>query len=384
MTRPLKQHFSEMIKIHAECNEDLQLDAEEYVKMIKVNREREVLSEFHSFKIFDSSDLRQLWKIMEVIMRTATVYFLSQEPAIQERYFITDPTILTARYTSFTAEQGVNETELTYLVAFRNAVKLELVLDHKKEKVMALQVGERLEGGYRSYVLGSKASAATRRRIEIYEQEGGNAPKKRAAHSFGGDSDYDLLHQQDRTPRFEALRNMQQQHDEMIDLANALMSIRAPEKVKGKGRKKHKRDSDSEDDEVDDEDEQQSDINQVSSEQGFVIPNADALLPEAPCALDRDDSAATNTHAAMSINNLQEIQPVVRKRLTSENMLDGKRITRNESDGSTTNKRRKVMPSATAAVAARDSSDEEGSDLGIVTEGGFKVEGARSAEMEMC
>lgn len=367
MTRPLKQYILELMKIHANCiagsEKSLTVDPEEYLSQVKVSHEREVLSEFHSFKIFDSSDLRQIWKMMEVIMRTATVYFLSQEIAIQQRYFITDPNILIARYTSFTADQGVNETELTYLVAFRNAVKLELVLDQKKEKVMALQVGERLEGAHRSYVLGSKASAATRRRVEIYEQEGGNAPKKRATYASSGDSDYDLQlqQQQARLPRFEHLRNTQQQDDEMIYVANALISIRAPEPpvVQDKQsqqmkRKAHDKGSDHDEDDDNDQDD--------DSARAVHISDTGAMLPEAPSAVDHDDGDEHNAHTNAAMTNMSS-QSIVHKKWTPESMLEGKRSTHIESDGSGV-KRRRVMP--TAAVTAGE--------LGIET---------RNVEMEL-
>lgn len=362
MTRPLKQHLSELKRIHTECiafsEDSISVDPEVYVTQVKVSREREILSEFHSFKIFDSNDLRQIWKMMEVIMRTATVYFLSQEPAIQERFFIFDANILTARYTSFTVESGVHGAELTYLVAFRNAVKLELVLDQKKEKVMALQVGERLEGAHRSYVLGSKASAGTRRRIEIYEREGGNAPKKRTAHSYGamaGDVDFNHHpHYQpvvgDRLPRFEQLRNMQQQHDEMIDVANALMSIRAPEPVhqqqtqqqKDNKKTQKKRKLNEDDDDSNEESEESDDDKDGEGEEGSdntdQLRGASAMLPEAPSAVDDTDNKKMG-FPAPATKQPQPTLPEPHKGLTSENMLDGKLITRNELDGSAARRR---------------------------------------------
>ena len=91
-------------------------------------------------------------------------------------------------YSKFEDFKDLGMQELTYLLNFRNTMRVALeIIPEKATKQLLIDIAGRLEGSVGAgYITGSGETAFTHRRVKIYEQEGGVTPVKKAPKSTNG------------------------------------------------------------------------------------------------------------------------------------------------------------------------------------------------------
>lgn len=139
---------------------------------IDVQFVKNVMKNYFDLSAYKSKEDKILLFTIESCIKSAIVYNLSILPEYMIDMLTTEVELL-EEYPSFT-DPEIDSTELTYLLAYRNMMRISLdVIPSKGNKALLMRICSILEGSGRTYSTGGTQSNATTRRVFIYELESG-------------------------------------------------------------------------------------------------------------------------------------------------------------------------------------------------------------------
>ena len=146
---------------------------------LDVESVKRIMKDNFDIKIFKSPKEKSILFQIEVILKAAIVHFLSfREDTVFDKFSTIEE--LVYEYPSFKAKD-VDETELQFLLIYRNMMKIALrIIPPKCNKRLLMSICSTLECSGKSYTTGGTQSMSTTRRVMIYEQESAMKPTKRA------------------------------------------------------------------------------------------------------------------------------------------------------------------------------------------------------------
>jgi hypothetical protein len=137
---------------------------------------RKCTEKYFDISSFQTEQQKLLLSQIQLILRTTYVVILSYHEKVKALLWSEISTLL-ENYPQF---QGLEDDELEYLLAFRNALRMALfIIPARLNKQLLLKVAARLEGSGQEYITGGGQKPCVTRRVEIYEQEGNIQPEKR-------------------------------------------------------------------------------------------------------------------------------------------------------------------------------------------------------------
>lgn len=145
---------------------------------INVKTTKRVVERYYDMTMFQSKEQKSLLAQIQQIFQTCYVLVLSYHDHGQALLW-PDVTTLKLNYPQFAC---CDETELNFLLKFRNMMRVALlIIPAYKHKQNLLRIAARLEGSHNEYITGGGQKASVTRRVDIYEKEGGViSPKARA------------------------------------------------------------------------------------------------------------------------------------------------------------------------------------------------------------
>ena len=160
---PIKDFLGDRLRttIYSVCSDESRLNP----KGVKT-----MMEQYFEVSSYCTKEERALLFNIEVIVKSAVVYYLSNLPEyIIEKLTTTEE--LLQEYPSFITEE-VGPVELEYLLTYRNMMAIALeIIPAKRNKKLLHAICFTLEGSGKTYPTGGTQSNATSRRVLIYEQE---------------------------------------------------------------------------------------------------------------------------------------------------------------------------------------------------------------------
>lgn len=137
---------------------------------------KKVVERYFHEDSFKTPEQKLVWEQMKVIFRSCYVLMESKKDHAKAVMW-NDTATLLQHYPHF---GYVDAQELNYLLRFRNMVKVALFLiPARLNKKTIINIAARLEGSQMEYITGGGQTAATDRRVDIYEKEGGVVAEER-------------------------------------------------------------------------------------------------------------------------------------------------------------------------------------------------------------
>lgn len=136
---------------------------------------KNIIKDNFNMKLFQTKKEKAFLFNVESILKATLIYYISLKKPFVPDEFTTEEELLDeySEYTIFNSG-NMDSTEIEFLLAFRNTMKLALqIIPAKRNKMLLVSVCALLEGSGRTYVAGGDQSAATCRRFQIYEHESG-------------------------------------------------------------------------------------------------------------------------------------------------------------------------------------------------------------------
>jgi len=142
---------------------------------------KNLMKENFNRKLFTSKKEKEFMFNVEVTLKAAIVYYLSlQNEQGCNAFNSTDDLLQEYGLYPMFASASMDETEIQYILNFRNMLKFALqVIPANRNKMLLINICSVLEGSGRVYVTGGTQSVATSRRMQIYEHESGLQKRRR-------------------------------------------------------------------------------------------------------------------------------------------------------------------------------------------------------------
>jgi hypothetical protein len=138
--------------------------------------EKQLLKRYFNRKDFKLKKEKEDLFQAEVLLKTSIVSLMSKINYFKEFDYKTIDELIT-NYPEF---NGLNTSELEYLLRFRNTMTTALrFIPARLNKKLLLDLSSKLEGSSNVYITGGQQLPATTRRVTIYEKEGNVSPKRR-------------------------------------------------------------------------------------------------------------------------------------------------------------------------------------------------------------
>ena len=136
---------------------------------------------YYNSRNFQTPEERRLYFKLEVVMKSAVVYYLLQKNATASHTIkLYEPEEMVDVYPQIHIRND-DSNEIIYLTNFCNAMRIAVrMIPPKSKKQLLISICARLEGSGRSYLAGGVQNKHTKNRMHIFEQESGVQPMKRA------------------------------------------------------------------------------------------------------------------------------------------------------------------------------------------------------------
>ena len=144
-----------------------------------------------SWNVFDSVDVKKRTTSIEVIFKASLVYakYLQQQKTGRDTLAETLPTSYSSYPVFKSVYESLDDSEMQYLLIYRAMMQTALeVIPARRNKMLIISICALLEGSGRTYITGGTQSAATTRRMIIFEHESG---LKRAIHQLQDETEID-------------------------------------------------------------------------------------------------------------------------------------------------------------------------------------------------
>ena len=142
---------------------------------------KSLLRDYFDIKNIDTKEEKDLMLKVEVVLKAAIIYFLTLKDSGNHDDMDSIEELLSVyqKYSIF-CDSSMDSAEKEYLLVFRNMMKKALhVINPKRNKLLLVNICSMLEGSGRMYVTGGTQSAATTRRLQIFEHESGEQKRRR-------------------------------------------------------------------------------------------------------------------------------------------------------------------------------------------------------------
>ena len=177
-------------KIYSMCSQEVKVFLSPHLDQIMLSicsqpinqwTMKSLLSDHFDIKNIITKEEKDLLLKVEMVLKAGIVYFISLKDSNTHDDMDSIEELLSVykKYSVF-CDSSLDSTEKEYLLIFRNMMKRALrVINPKRNKLLLVNVCSLLEGSGRMYVTGGTQSAATSRRLQIFEHESGEQKRRR-------------------------------------------------------------------------------------------------------------------------------------------------------------------------------------------------------------